>query len=109
MSHTIRRLSTASLCAAALTLSASAVDNAHFYKPPKMFGNQPAAWFENKRGKSAQDWRTQLDASYAAGSTRTMYNDNGTKTNILNPNGPENLLYLAEGITVRGGGLRQLS
>ena len=105
MSHTISRISATFLCAAALTVSASAVANAHFYKPPKMFCNEPAAWFGNKRGKSAQDWRTQLDASYAAGSTRTMYNDNGTKTNILNPNGPENLLYLAEGITVRGGGL----
>lgn len=103
MSHMIRRLGAASLCTAALALSASAVDNAHFYKPPKMFGSSPAAWFNHKRGKSTQDWRTQLDASYAAGSTRSMYNDNGKTTNILNPNGPENLLYLAEGITVKGG------
>lgn len=100
MEHTSKRIFFMAFSAAALVLTAQAVDNAHFYKPPTMYGSMPTCWFSRNHNRTTitRDWLTKVDVSFMAGSTSRGWDKNGTSANILNSTGSANMLALLENV-----------
>lgn len=99
MENAIKRLPIMAFLGAVFMLSAQATtDNAHFYKPPVMYGSSPSCWFGDKRGVDTKKWLTKLDVSYAGGDTKNGWNGNGDTANVLNLTGPTNMIYISENV-----------
>jgi hypothetical protein len=98
MANRYQRLAALVLSTTICVSSVSAIDNAHFYKPPQWQGQAPFCWFECRQKAATRDWASRFDASLVYGSTDTGWNKNGKTANILNSTGPANLLYLLENV-----------
>lgn len=86
-------------------------DNAHFYKPPSMYGSSPSCWFEHKgkhdtRKCDVKDWLSKFDFSYTGGQTHSRWNHEGHSSNILNIHGPTSLLRLGAGVPAPDNGIQ---